>query len=46
MSTAGWIMILISWTVIFSLVIFCYSRIFGARREKPEELLEKDTKKD
>lgn len=46
MSTAGWIMFAISWTVIFSLVIFCYTRIFSVRKTHIRAPLEIDTEED
>jgi hypothetical protein len=29
MTTGGWIFMLLSWTVIISVLIFCYRRSFG-----------------
>jgi hypothetical protein len=43
MNITGWIMIGISWIVIFSLVIFCYGRIFKARKTHMRAPLEIDT---
>ncbi len=46
MSANGWVMIAISWIVIFSLVVFCYSRIFRLRRTHMKAPLEIDTEDD
>jgi len=46
MSTGGWIMIVISWVVILSLVIFCYTRIFSVRKANIRAPLEIDTEQD
>lgn len=46
MSIAGWIMIGISWVVIFTLVIFCYGRIFSVRKPHMRAPLEIDTEED
>ena len=43
MTTGGWIMIAISWIVIFSLVIFCYGRIFGVKSDNIKGPLDIET---
>lgn len=43
MSTGGWIMIALSWVVILSLVIFCYTRILGVHRANIRAPLEIET---
>lgn len=46
MSTGGWIMFIVSWTLIIGLVIFCYTRIFTARHPHMRAPLEIDTEAD
>ena len=46
MNIGGWIMIIISWVVIISLVIFCYKSIFRAKHPHLTAPLEIDTDED
>lgn len=46
MSIGGWIMIILSWVVILTLVIFCYGRIFSLRKTHMRAPLEIDTEED
>jgi len=36
MTTGGWILIILAWGVIFSLLIFCYSRVLKGDEAIPE----------
>jgi hypothetical protein len=46
MNTGGWIMIVISWAVIISLVVFCYRNIFTAKHPHLTAPLEIETEED
>ncbi len=46
MNVGGWIMIAVSWLVILSLVVFCYTRILTARKTHMRAPLEIDTEED
>ena len=32
MTSLGWILMLVSWTIILGLAIFCFVRIFGKKK--------------
>jgi len=46
MNTGGWIMVILSWVVIISLVLFCYWRFFKLRRINIKAPLEINTEAD
>lgn len=46
MSIGGWIMLIVSWVVILSLVIYCYKSIITARHPHLKAPLEIDTEED
>lgn len=46
MSLGGWIMILVSWLVILSLIVFCYVRILSAGKAHMRAPLEIETEED
>ncbi len=43
MTTGGWIMIAVSWMVIFTLLIFCYKKIFSSKKTHVKVSLGIDT---
>lgn len=43
MNVGGWIMLIVSWTVILSLVVFCYQRIFRVKHPDLKAPLDIDT---
>lgn len=43
MTLGGWIMIILSWGIIISLMVFCYYKVFRIERDNITPLFEIDT---